>query len=27
LYPLGPDVELKGPDMAAIVDQLMALPK
>jgi 2-haloacid dehalogenase len=27
LYPLGPDVELRGSDMGAIADQLAAMPK
>ena len=27
LYPLGPEIELKGADMAAVADQLVAMPQ
>jgi len=27
LYPLGPDIEISGPDMVAIADQLVAMPR
>ena len=27
LYPLGPDIELRGRDMVAVADQLVAMPK
>jgi hypothetical protein len=27
LYPLGPEIELSGPDMTAIVEQLVLMPQ